>query len=462
MRCRWFLFAPLGVLLVGVIGSSQPTPQPKGGKLIIPVTVSPAPLPEPALKYTLLPELRETETGNQIPAFYKCFMEQHAFYRDKGMIEQREKWSAAPLAELATEKNLIGYGGSGLRQADYAARLDQVDWGILNQMKTEGIALLLPDVQQLRELTGALKVRMRGEVARKDYVAAIRTAQTMCALGRSFNEHPTLIGDLVGLAITAITLGVVEELIQQPGAPNLFWAFATLPTPFIDLRKGMQGERTWLSRDYDVLRRAEPVADADLQRLVKGTDGMLSLAGGVRKSAAAWYKARSGDAAAVRAAKERLVKAGHNPADLDKLPALQVVMMDDLHRYEVFRDDLAKWTNAPYRQLPPELATAKTPEGIFTELAPSGIKVFLARDRIQQRVALLQAVEAVRAYAAENGGKLPPTLAATKLPVPVDPFTGKPVVYEVKDGTAVIRGTPPANMNDVPVYNLVYEVTVRK
>src|SRR5689334_25049572 len=86
----------------------------------------------------------------------------------KGEIEKRDRWSTAPLADLAGEKALVGYGGSGLRQADFAARLESVDWDILVQFRAEGINLLLPDVQQLRQLAGALKVRARGEIARKE------------------------------------------------------------------------------------------------------------------------------------------------------------------------------------------------------------------------------------------------------------------------------------------------------
>jgi hypothetical protein len=465
MRCRWIPFAPLVGLVAAVVGSAQPTPQPKDGKLVLPLAVSPAAVPVPALKYTLLPELRDTQTGNQIPAFYKCFMEQRHFYGDKGEIEKREKWSTAPLADLAGEKDLVGYGGSGLRQADYAARLDRVDWAVLNQLKAEGINLLLPDVQQMRQLAAALKVRMRGESARKDYAAAVRTAQTMLALAHSFNSHPTLIGQLVGFAITTITLGVVEEMIQQPDAPNLFWALADLPAPFIDLRTGMQGERAWLAKPYDAFRKADPIPEAELNRMVKELGTWLAFEEGQKRKfpvPAEWFAKRANDPATLGAAKERLVKLGHKPAAVDKLSPLQVVMTEDFARYEEYRDNLMKWTNIPYWQIPAGAVPGKQPEGIFVELAPAGLKVMQAQARVQQHIGMLQAVEAVRAYAAANGGTLPASLEATKLPVPMDPVTGKPFAYEVKDGTAVIRGTPPSDRKADPYFNRVYVVTVRK
>jgi len=438
--------------------------RPAAGKLIVESAVSPAPAAVPALRYLLLPELRDQQPGNQVQAFYKCFMEQHNFYHDKGEVEKRERWSTAPLADLAGERDLVGYGGPGLRQADYAARLESVAWDILLQFKAEGINLLLPDAQQLRQLAGALRVRARGEIARKDFAAAVHTLQTMFALAGTFNQHPTLIGQLVGIAIANITLGVVEELQQQPGAPGLFWALADLPTPFIDLRKGMQGERLWLPKEYDLLRKAEPIPEAVLDRRVKElTEWLTSGEGGKKLTPASeFYASRAGNPATVAAMKGRLARLGHKPADLDKLGTLQIAMMDDFAHYERYRDDLMKWTNLPYWELPADLAARKQPEGILPELAPAAFKVMQARTRVQQYLSLLQAVEAVRIHAAENEGKVPASLADTKLPVPVDPVTGKPFDYEVRGGVAVIRGTAPADRKDDPFFNRVYEVTIRR
>jgi hypothetical protein len=464
MRCLWFSVALAVVTAVLPKSSAQPAPQPKDGKLVITASVSPAAVPIRALKYQLLPELRDQQPGNQVQAFYKCFMEQHTFYHDKNEVEKREKWSTAPLAELANEKALIGYGGAGLRQADYAARLEQVDWAVLDQFKAEGINLLLPDVQQMRLLVVALKVRMRGEVARKEFDAAIRTAQTMFTLASTFNQHPTLVGQLVGVALAHATLDAVEELVQQPGAPNLFWALADLPTPFIDLRKGMQGERVWVPKEYQLLRKAEPIPEEQLIRRVKELDEWLRAGEGIKKPTppAEWFASQAGNAATVAAAKERLMKYGHRPADLDKLSPLQIVMMDDFARFEAFHDHLTKWSTFPYWQIPADVIAAKQPEGVFPELSPAVIKVVQSRARLQQYFSLLQAVEAVRAYASENAGKVPPSLEATKLPVPADPVTGKPFLYEVKNGTAMIRGTAPTNRKSEPAFNREYEVTIRK
>ena len=100
--------------------------------------------------------------------------------------------------------------------------------------------------------------------------------------------------------------------------------------------------------------------------------------------------------------------------------------------------------------------------GAFGQLLPAYYKVLVAKMRLHQRVAQLAVAEGVRAHAAGTGGKLPAALDAVKLPLPVDPVTGKPFVYELKDGTATIRGTPAPGREKEPSFNRVYEVTVRK
>ena len=65
-------------------------------------------------------------------------------------------------------------------------------------------------------------------------------------------------------------------------------------------------------------------------------------------------------------------------------------------------------------------------------------------------------------YAAEHGGKLPEKLTDVAVPLPVDPFTGKPFRYAVEGSVAHLRGNPPRGGENVPVYNLHYEITIRK
>ncbi|MBA4187107.1 MAG: hypothetical protein C0467_03730 [Planctomycetaceae bacterium] len=464
MRRQWSLSVTALLITSLSAVTAQPPKAPAEGKWIIPLTVDATATPRPALKYRLLPELRELQTGNQIQAFYKCFFEQNYLFHNKESTDNQQKWMDAPLKELAGVKELVGYGGTAAKQANYAARLDAVDWQITNQAKAEGVYLLLPDVQQMRSLATVLKVRVRGEIARGEFDNAIQTLQTMFALGRIFNDHPTLIGHLVGIAITSSALAEVEEFVQEPGAPNLFWALTDLPTPFIDLRKGSQGEKLLVSKEFEILGKGTSVEDRELKALLKRFDPLVGLSNGGKfdMKPSVWYAVRAEDKAEVTAARDRLSKLNPKPAELDKFSTLQTILADDFSQYEVDLDEFVKWSNLPFWQLPADFATQKRAAGPFGELLPAWYKVMLAKVRLQQHFALIVVGESIRAYAAVNSGKLPGSLDAVKLPLPVDPVTGKPFAYEVKDDKAVLSATPPADQIKNPAHNRVYEITIRK
>jgi hypothetical protein len=89
-------------------------------------------------------------------------------------------------------------------------------------------------------------------------------------------------------------------------------------------------------------------------------------------------------------------------------------------------------------------------------------KVRMAQVRIEQRFALLRCVEALRLYAAAHEGQLPAKLDDVGVPLPVDPVTGKAFRYQLKEATAILRGSPPPGMERIAPYNVRYEVTIRE
>jgi hypothetical protein len=211
-------------------------------RTIIALNVQAMPAPKPALRYTFLPPLQAMNPGNPVQEYLKCFSEQVNFFYLLPYVENRAKWLAMPLKDLPL-KELHNYGGNALRQADYAARLDTPDWQVLLRLKSEGVRLQLPELIQLRELAEALRLRMRAEIAERRFDDALRTEQTLLALGRHMGMHPTLLFGLVSLNITSRSIATLDEMVQQPGCPNLYWALTDLPSPFIDLRAGMQSSR---------------------------------------------------------------------------------------------------------------------------------------------------------------------------------------------------------------------------
>ncbi len=463
---RWL--SVCAVLCVGPLVCRADDPPPT--ETVIRFNVRPMAAPKPALKYQLLPELREMNPGNPIQGYLTCFMEQTNFFHNKEFLETREKWLTMPLNELPLKELRNNYSGGGpLGRADYAARLDTPDWQVLLKLKREGINLLLPEFQELRNLSGALKVRFRGEVAERRFDDALATAKTIFALSRHMADHPTFIANLVAIAVALQGVGPLEEMIQQPGCPNQYWALTNLPTPFIDLRKGQQGERALLDNVFVLFTDKEPMSDEQIKRAVDSIRVLLKVAQEgpgrdvIKGDPAEWVAAQAKDEVRVAAARKRLIEAGLDADKAKQFPAQQVILLDEKLEYEIQVDEAAKMTALPYWEvdkLRAAVPQGKREERLLAAFAPAYLKVRQAAARLDQRFAMLRCIEALRIHAAENDGKLPAKLSDVKLPLPMDPISGKAFRFDVDGNTATLRGAAPAGQEKNAPFNLRYEITI--
>ncbi|MGL4554832.1 MAG: hypothetical protein ACRC33_27005 [Gemmataceae bacterium] len=438
---------------------------PEPPELVVRFDVKATPAPRPALRYQLLPTIDEIETGTAMQMYLKCFMEQTHFYGDKETLMERERLQQIPLKELPLEK-VRGYGGRSLRYADQAARLSHIDFQILSDFRREGAYTLLPEIQKLRAVAAALKVRLRGEIAERRFDDAVGTIKTLFKLGHQLGDHPTLIGNLVGLAIVALTYSCVEEMIQQPGCPNLYWALAALPSPMVSLRHGMQGERMEMLGEAGRLARDGAASAERIEAVIAGYEKLIdaqTLGGKTDSTIRAALNGRASRPDDVKAARAALEEYGLKADAVKAMPALQVILLDEQRRYEEQRDDVVKWMTQPYwRAEARMLAAHKLRGGALSWLVPTAQQVCRAQARIEQRLKMLQVLEALRLHAAANGGAVPKSLDEVDAVLPVDPYTGKPFRYAVGGGKAVLRGTPPAGQEKVGVYNVVYELRIVK
>jgi hypothetical protein len=456
------------VLLTAMALAAIPLRSRGEEEAVVHLTVRPMSAPKPALKYQLLPELRELKPGNAAQDYLKCFMEQRYFFFTKEAAADRARYQAMPLAELPVEK-LLHYGGAALRQADWAARLDALDWQTLERVQNGGMETLPDELGPLQDLAAALRVRFRAEVAGRHFDDAIRTAKTMFALARALGEHPTEVANLVGLWTGHLSLCTLEELVQQPGCPNLYWAMTDLPCPLVDLRRGVQGDRTLVATDLQSLRDDTPMTGAEIAKFVSRLSGVLGFAreqaGRAPRSLRTRLEARVKDQERVRAACQRLVEAGLGPDLVKTFSPRQVILIDEKRDYEIHRDERIKLLALPLWQID-SLAGGKEQEpdgeGLFADLLPHIIKLRRSQGRLEQQIALLRHIEGLRLYASAHDGKLPTKLCEISVPLPNDPITGRPFVYTVDGATAHIRGSSLQGEVKDPGYNVHYKVTVRK
>jgi hypothetical protein len=323
-------------------------------------------------------------------------------------------------------------------------------------------------VQALRGVARALHARFQSEATSGQIDDALRTAKTMFAMARHTGEHPTLIGELVAIANANMALSPLEALLEQPGCPNLYWALTDLPEPLISLRTGIDGERLMVWTLFRDLNSTAAMNAEQIKQFIDPLDALIRQVGNKPANVLGNDVARRAkDQEKVQAARKRLIDGGLVESSVNTFPAEQVLLLDEARACQVRFDEIVKIMKFPawqFEALLKKSTAGKNEQSILTEEL-FGLKFLVAgrraQARIDQRIALLRHVEALRMHAAEHSGALPAKLPDVAVPLPVDPFTGKPFAYELIAQTAHIRGTPPEAEQNNPGFRIHYEVTIR-
>jgi hypothetical protein len=453
----------VAAIVVATIASETRAEEP-----VVRFTLHPMAAPRPALAYQLLPELSELNPGNPAQNYLKCFMEQRTFFYGPKAVADRARYLAAPLAELPLAE-LKEYGGNALRQADWAARLDAVDWQAIPRIQSGAIDIIPGELGPLQVLADALQVRFRAEVAARKFDDAVRSGKTMFALAHHLGRHPTIVANLIGLSVAHLGAGALEEMVQQPGCPNLYWALAVLPFPLVDLRAGIQGDRMRAAAELRRLRGDAAMDSEELEEFVSRLSGTLSFAreqaGRPPRKVRADLRARATDPEATGAARRRLIASGAAESQLAKLPPLQIILLADKADYEIEHDERAKLVSLSYPEavgLASRMGLDPRRDGVFHNLLPDVLKLRRTQDKLGQQIALLRVLEAARLYAAEHGGNLPRSVSDFSVPLPADPISGKPFIYAVEGKSAHIRSEPASGDSKSGRDAVHYLVTLEK
>ena len=351
VMCKTVAFCLL-MSVGGNLAAAGPAETPTPGPQVVKITLQPMAAPRPALKYQLLSGIMELKPGNAVQGYLRARASEFGFYENEEAERQREKWIAAPLGDLKS-RDLAHYGGESLRHVHEAARLDRADWQALDGIKSKGLWYLLPDVQDIARIKPALQVRLRGEIAERDFDAALATEKTLFAMSQHMSAHPSFVGCDCGNSFANSALHELEEMIRQPNCPNFYWALSNLPTPFVSLERGVQSQGIAIP-EFAPLSHNAPMSEPELERLVISVAQFKQFSPVKEDTAvpdpAARLKELANDKGAVRAARERLIQAGIAPLMVDRFPPLQVVLLDEVDRYEEQRDELMKTLLLPYWQ----------------------------------------------------------------------------------------------------------------
>jgi hypothetical protein len=443
------------------------------------LSVSPQSAPVPALKYRLLPLNSELKEGNAVPIYLRLVHEQNDAAR-KYWTETPKPWNGMPVDKIPLDeaRKFLEDHRRFLRQFDLGARRRTAEW---NYTLDEGnpIGILMPDVQVIRNYAPMLILQARVALADGDFTRAAHHLETCFAFSRHVADGPFLINGLVAIALASQFAGAVADLVERPGAPNLYWALTALPRPLIDLRRAQDVEFRFIETVFPELD------DLDRERTAEQWDGVLrrirteirglSMEGNPPKLPNWFPKDAAPDDPAAKspdlpAARNFVARNNGLPADkVEAMPPAQVLF---LYIMGTCREDWDDWYRAaylPYSQARPlfEAAHKRLRETPHTEGHVVSRSIFSDLNRVMSRqtalersVAALRVIEALRMHAAVHGGKLPDKLDdVTEVPIPNDPGTDRPFEYSRDGDTATLVSLVPGD----PVHNngLRYRVTIR-
>ena len=403
-----------------------------------------------------------------------------------------DTWLSCPIGEIQRDKarKYLEPFQNALKEVELGALRSTCDWEF--DQRKEGMYLQLPEIQEMRGLGRLMQLKVRLAILDGKTDEAMHWIETGLVMGRHVSQGPLVIQALIGVAIGRTMTRCLEDLIQAPGGPSLYWALADRPRPFIDMRRAMEGERYLLEKELpelneldrgawslDQARRFADTLQRKLFDLASGEEipgtyvalpiGLpdLSRRLGIAAMAAKIYPE----------AKRALIARGRPEAQVEAMPVIQVAALYSMEEYQRIRDGSYKWMNVPYWQSYNQIDRAILSAGdeklanpllaLFLMLTPPLNRVRLAAIRLERELDAMQCIEAIRLYANAHEGKLPNSLEAiTDAPVPLDPATGKPFLYQVNGDSATLSAPAPPGFrrtgDDHQPYAIRYELKLAK
>ena len=438
------------------------------------IAITPAAEPELPLKYALLPKYEDVRPGNSVPFYYRAVLNWKDRPKEstKPFHDNYDRWISSPLSRFPTrdvKQFLKGYTVL-FDELKTAAQRERTEWSwrLKDLQGLKSIAFLLPEIQESRQLARLLYLKSRVEIAEGRYADAIETLQIGNKLARDVAKPPTLINNLVGIAIASMMAENVREMIGSPDSPNLYWALSKLPRPFIDMEPALNYEMSVPMKLFPTLKDAE-TAEHSPEEWSRLLGNALLKLNDLNGPAGAWPRQRLTAQLSVAGlalmgyprAKRDLVKWGYAAKKVDGMPVGQVIAIHQARTYRYMYQEMMKWSNLPYHQALEGASRSEqklkderyfAPAGRGREIIPLAALLLpavwqaqRAGARIDSRIAGLQALEAIRMYAANHKGKLPESLSEIRaVPVPLNPITGQPFPYHFAAGKAVLEIPAPS------------------
>lgn len=450
----------LAFSLAATVCAAAAAPAPPGGPRQIRLAPQSTVKKASAFRRRLLPDPRDRTPGNAAPLWR---LASDAFHAAKPKLTNQEwDWAGqTPLNKLPRKEvhDFLTHYTASLHLARQAAHREHCDWE-LPPVTFQSIQVYLPltHLQSCRELATLFRIQFRLALVEGRFDDAAETLQIGFALAHHLCEGDRFIDILVGIAIDAIMFNSVEEWMQTPGSPNLYWELTALPQPRENMRRCIDREMNSLYRSFPKLHRLhrETLTAREADNLVneifdclnkamgnnpnpKGADAIKKLATAIR------------EATMYPQARKHLLERGGSTKEIVAMPKAQVILLWYVDQYDQAWDEVSKALTVPTRHALPMMDAVfqkyRSTDNIFLNLLlPAITKTWVASVRNERQLAGLRGAEALRLYAAAHEGKPPEKWSdITAVPLPIDPLTGKGIdtFYQVTGGRGILEIPPP-------------------
>ncbi len=414
------------------------------GQEPIVLSIHPRAIESPPLKYRLFPPEAELKAGNAVPILLRLPWEQTA-YVSSDKFRNLDEWNERPLTSERWKEFPQSFSNRFYEEMKRAAFRREAAWE--QPIGEEPLYfILLPEVQGMRQWVGrGLSGKIRYHLSRGELDQAREGILVGLANARHTAAGPFLVTQLVANAIHRIMLDRVGELISQPDSPNMYWALSTLPDSLVELDRAASLEGSAFVMTFPAAAdMSRPRDAAEWKKMLQQWNELNRY---LNPSGQETIKEAEQDPAPlVKTARAELPQ-------LLKLPQGQVAAMSDEEaavrwlvqiRLEHDQREAAAFVLPPREALPLFKQMRADNAAIETKIGPARIELrnpttgYVALWSLNRKIAALRIVEAVRHHLA-TGDKLPATLAEiTAVPLPVDPLTDQPFVWQMDGNTATL------------------------
>jgi hypothetical protein len=422
-------------------------------------SVHPASLPQPSLKYRFLPDTADQTSGNAALAYLLAFAQAPVDSHLYALLNTPTN----DLRKVGAEE-FLSKQDAALRQVHIATSRTECQWD--PSFRQLGFAWKADYLNHARWVADVLTIRIRLAIADGHHDEAVDALRDGFTLARNLGREGPVVQALYASGIESAMLQNARELMQAKNSPNLYWALANLPRTMIDLRGMMEMETAAVFFTFPELKDHPEQLSAARSRDLLSRLAMYSHASPTSEDTAA---ALVHMMKVYPAAKERLLRAGLKPLEVENLAANSVVLAYDVSQYRQQAQELIKWAGLPPWESLPGLREAgdhidaeRQDYNALTLLLPA----FHNSDRriasVDRELAMMRCVEAIRAYAASHEGTPPANLEALspQTPAPIDPMSGRAFEYQAKDNAVTLRGLAPEG--EKKRFEAVFRITIER